>query len=264
MSQDGSTIAYQTKVTNNHYRVFIYDTVNGVTSGVPGTDSDQLLRDSPVLNADGRYVLFETSADLTGAGTNGRDNIFAFDRWLTNLTLVSHALSGAAGDEGSSNPSVSADGRTIAFQSSASDLVLDDRNLASDVFVARLPIADSDQNSLEDGWEIANFGGTGVDPRADPDKDGMSNLQEYLAGTNPKDPTSALAVQSVRSTGDGALHLQWQGMAGKRYQLQFRSAFGSGDWQNVGSPMLGAAEPLVTTAAVGANGAGFYRVELLP
>jgi hypothetical protein len=142
--------------------------------------------------------------------------------------------------------------------------VLDDRNLASDVFVARLPIADSDQNSLEDGWEIANFGGTGVDPRADPDKDGMSNLQEYLAGTNPKDPTSALAVQSVRSTGDGALHLQWQGVAGKRYQLQFRSAFGSGDWQNVGSPMLGAAEPLVTTAAVGANGAGFYRVELLP
>jgi len=44
-----------------------------------------------------------------------------------------------------------------------------------------------DSNGLPIAWEMQNFGHTGVDPNADPDHDGMSNLQEYLAGTNPND-----------------------------------------------------------------------------
>jgi Tol biopolymer transport system component len=262
LSQDGSTIAYGTRVPTNLYRVFIYDARTGTTTGLPQTDSNQLPR-AFVLSADGRYVFFETRADLIGAGANGRDNIYVFDRALTNLALVSQAISGRAGDEASSNPSVSADGRTIAFQSSASDLVGNDRNYDSDVFLAHLPLTDSNQNGLEDGWEMSNFGSVGADPKADPDNDGMTNLQEYLSGTNPNDPVSALAVQSSLSPSDHTLHLQWIGIAGKSYQLQFRSAFGSGDWQNIGTAVLGAGEPLVMTPAVGVDATGFFRVEVL-
>ena len=44
---------------------------------------------------------------------------------------------------------------------------------------------DSDHNGLLDPWEMQYFGHLGVDPNADPDHDGRSNLQEMLAGTNP-------------------------------------------------------------------------------
>jgi Bacterial TSP3 repeat/Alpha/beta hydrolase of unknown function (DUF900) len=46
---------------------------------------------------------------------------------------------------------------------------------------------DTDGNGLPDQWEITNFGHIGVDPNADPDGDGFTNLQEYQNGTNPND-----------------------------------------------------------------------------
>lgn len=46
-------------------------------------------------------------------------------------------------------------------------------------------IPDMDGNGLEDAWEQANFGHLGVSASADPDGDGMSNLEEFKNGTNP-------------------------------------------------------------------------------
>jgi len=50
---------------------------------------------------------------------------------------------------------------------------------------ARYINADSDGNGLPDAWELQYFGHIGVDPNADPDGDGLTNLQEYQHGTNP-------------------------------------------------------------------------------
>ena len=50
-----------------------------------------------------------------------------------------------------------------------------------DFFIA----SSSDTNGLPDGWENAYFGASGQDPNADPDHDGRSNREEFLAGTNP-------------------------------------------------------------------------------
>jgi len=55
-------------------------------------------------------------------------------------------------------------------------------------------LPDSDRNGMPDAWERAYFGHTGVNPNADPDHDGLSNSQEYQAGTNP---------WKVDSNGDG-------------------------------------------------------------
>lgn len=44
---------------------------------------------------------------------------------------------------------------------------------------------DSDSNGLPDWWEIKYFGAIGQNPSADPDGDGLTNLQEYQRGTNP-------------------------------------------------------------------------------
>lgn len=47
---------------------------------------------------------------------------------------------------------------------------------------------DADDNDLHDAWELHHFGALGVDPDADPDGDGLTNLQEFLAGTSPAHP----------------------------------------------------------------------------
>lgn len=49
------------------------------------------------------------------------------------------------------------------------------------------PPDDADHNGLKDSWEIRYFGQTGVNPNADPDKDGRTNAQEMAAGSDPTD-----------------------------------------------------------------------------
>ena len=56
-------------------------------------------------------------------------------------------------------------------------------------------VTDIDQNDLDDSWEVLHFGSIGVDPVADADHDGTSNLMEYLAATDPNNPSSAFRPQ---------------------------------------------------------------------
>ncbi|MDB6125338.1 MAG: hypothetical protein JWQ71_4331, partial [Pedosphaera sp.] len=55
----------------------------------------------------------------------------------------------------------------------------------------------TDTNGLPFAWEYQNFGGPGVDPNADPDGDGMTNLQEYQADTDPNSSRDNLKIISV-------------------------------------------------------------------
>lgn len=51
--------------------------------------------------------------------------------------------------------------------------------------------ADTDDEGLPDWWQLFYFDALGQDPQADPDEDGLTNLEEYLLGTDPTNPDSA-------------------------------------------------------------------------
>jgi Tol biopolymer transport system component len=88
------------------------------------------------LSADGRVVAFESDAsDLVDGDTNGASDVFVHDRQTGATTRVSVASNGAQGTRDSAEPSLSADGRFIAFSSHAPDLVNTDTNGVSDIFV---------------------------------------------------------------------------------------------------------------------------------
>ncbi|MFI7601327.1 TolB family protein [Actinoplanes sp. NPDC049681] len=91
------------------------------------------------LSADGRYVAFESFAsNLVGGDRNGVLDVFVRDTATGTTTLVSVDSSGVQADAPSFDPSISADGRYVAFASSASNLAPEDKNDANDVFVRDL------------------------------------------------------------------------------------------------------------------------------
>ncbi|AHF93188.1 sugar-binding protein [Opitutaceae bacterium TAV5] len=56
---------------------------------------------------------------------------------------------------------------------------------------------DTDGNGIDDNWELAHFGQIGIDPTADPDNDGLSNLAEFLAGADPNAAAESVPPASL-------------------------------------------------------------------
>jgi Tol biopolymer transport system component len=127
--------------TNSTPDVFLHDMLNGVTTRV-SVDSSGLqgngLSYQPSISADGRYVAFESGAsNLVSGDTNGWSDIFVKDTVSGTTTRVSVDSNGVQGNQSSDLPSISADGRHVAFQSYATNLVAGDTNGPGiyDVFV---------------------------------------------------------------------------------------------------------------------------------
>jgi hypothetical protein len=74
-------------------------------------------------------------------------------------------------------------------------------------------------NNAWDAWQLKYFGHLGVDPNADPDHDGMTNGEEFLAGTDPTDPQSAFAIIRVDKDASGGVDVQWSSVQGKLYTV---------------------------------------------
>ena len=82
-------------------------------------------------------IYLSDANNLVPDDENGYGDIFSYDR-ITGITRR-HSLTpdGTGGDDYSRRPSISANGKYIAFESLASDFVTDDDNLFQDVFLAR-------------------------------------------------------------------------------------------------------------------------------
>ena len=125
---------------------------------------------------------------------------------------------------------------------------------------------DADDDGLSDGWEREHFsgllavqGGGGTDA----DLDGASDRDEFIAGTDPNDPTSRL-VMAVRTgmNDDGTVVLSWSSVTGRTYRVQ-RAAAPGGGFDDV---MAGiAATPATNSVSVPFDPpAAFYRVLVEP
>ena len=90
---------------------------------------------SASISAEGRYVAFDSLATNFAVDTNGNRDVFVRDLQSMTTQRVSVSSSGAEGNGFSTSPSISGDGRYVAYWSYASNLVPGDTNASVDIFV---------------------------------------------------------------------------------------------------------------------------------
>ena len=140
LSADGRTLVFQSTESSNTFSDALLhaadlDTgaLTWVSEGfVPGRAAG-----SPSVSADGRRVAF-TAFDLDGSGQRTGDGIFVRDVDTGVTVRASETAAGVSAVAGHRRPVISADGRLVAFDSTATDLVDGDLNGESDVFLKDL------------------------------------------------------------------------------------------------------------------------------
>jgi len=146
ISENGQFVAFTSFATNlvpgdtnSKYDIYVHDLANGATERASVDSSgNEGKRNSewPSLSADGNFVAFcSPSGTLVPGDTNVRWDVFVRDRAAGTTERVSVDSNGQEGDDDSMDPSISADGRFVAFESNAGNLVSGDGNSISDVFV---------------------------------------------------------------------------------------------------------------------------------
>ena len=147
ISYDGRFVAFNTIAnnlvsgdTNNTDDIFIHDLVTKQTVRASvdsnAIQANEISQCVSSLDADGSNVAFFSDAsNLVADDTNNSEDVFVYNRLTKQTTRVSISSNGNQGDVHSQNPSLSADGRYVAFDSQASNLVDRDSNFVSDVFV---------------------------------------------------------------------------------------------------------------------------------
>ncbi|HVE15946.1 MAG TPA: hypothetical protein VNB29_04375, partial [Chthoniobacterales bacterium] len=120
-------------------------------------------------------------------------------------------------------------------------------------------------DGIPGAWRYQYFGnGTTVTAasgtHADPDSDGMDNLQEYLSGTIPTDASSALRA-SVALSGSDVL-VTFPSVSGKTYLLQRTSDLAVGPWTTIQDNISGTGGNITLTDPGVTGSPRFYRVEL--
>lgn len=165
--------------------IFVRDRYEGTTKmlsknagGQPGDFASQ----RPSISADGSYVAFESAAQNLGMDSGPASDVFVANRETGVLELISQAAGGG------SCPSISANGRFVAFVSEASTLVAGDNNDERDVFVK-----DRTMNTVE----RVSVSSNGVEAN------GFSNCNAVISGDGRYVAFASSASNLVSDDGNG-------------------------------------------------------------
>ncbi|MBG0788411.1 MAG: PD40 domain-containing protein [Anaerolineaceae bacterium] len=169
LSGDGQFIVFQSinkylvvDDTNETQDIFIHDRSSSETMLASiSSDGSQanFISMSPAISANGRYVAFESGADnLTTSDTNEKWDIFIHDMLTGDTSLISVASDETQANQDSRKATLSSDGRYIAFTSDADNLVEEDLNNFTDVFIHDIQYGFTSLVSISfDGTQANNY-----------------------------------------------------------------------------------------------------------
>jgi uncharacterized repeat protein (TIGR01451 family)/uncharacterized repeat protein (TIGR02543 family) len=167
LSADGRFVAFCSSATNlvtgdenGKYDVFVHDLLLGTTERVSISSGNREANgDSykPSISSDGRYVAFHSAAsNLVENDANLQYDVFIHDRQTGATLRASVGMNGVESNGMSAQPSISDDGRYVAFPSEATNLVIGDTNFFMDIFVYDVQTSTTELISVDSGGAQAN------------------------------------------------------------------------------------------------------------
>lgn len=129
------------------------------------------------------------------------------------------------------------------------------------VVLGDFQLLDSDSDGTPDYWMVEHFGSVnGSTAGADSDGDGRTNLDEFVAGTDPKNAAERFAAE-VAGVDAGNVAIRFESVAGRSYSIEFSETLGAGSWQTVRSGIEGDGnEKTIALERVANTSRGYYRV----
>lgn len=172
MSADGRHLVFVTSSSNftgsSVLQVFRYTLDTGALRLLSRNVSTGLAADAasfaPVVSAEGRYTVFESTATNLGPSGSG-SQLFRADV-AGALLRVSESPAGAAGNDASRHPAMSADGRYVAFHTIASNLVAADGNGLADIILKDLQTGATELVNVTAAGGFGNAGAQPLSPQA--------------------------------------------------------------------------------------------------
>jgi hypothetical protein len=241
LNNDGRFLTYAAAVQNSPIQnIYLYDSLLNtnllVSQNYNGTGAAGTNSDSPAISPEGRFVAYRSFANnIVPFDFNNAADVFLYDTSNNATILISvNAAGSASADDRSLKPVFSADGRTLFFQSWASDLSGNDFSSGSDIFALDL---------------------TALPMTTDTGGGGATNAETgFVAQLNLPASGASNAVPV----------LSWPLASGKSYQVQFKTNLTDAVWL----PLPGDATFIGATGwfndALPSPGQRFYRIVLTP
>ncbi len=181
ISADGRVVVFESIGINGLSDIFVHDLVTTETTRVSVKTGGTLGNKSsfaPSISADGGFVVFESSAsNLVDDDDNNRSDIFVYERSTGNTTRVSVKTDGTQGNFSSTSPAISEDGRYVVFESTSNNLVQEDTNGSSDIFLHDRDTGTTTLVSVNSSGTQGNFSSTAPAVR-------ISSESKYISFTS--------------------------------------------------------------------------------
>ena len=253
--------------TNATLDVYLYDFQSGTnllvsrgysSPGTPGGSAG-----SPCISADGRWIAYRSLANnAVPDDFNSVADLLLYDRSGGATLLITASQTGnRTGNNFSLLPAFSDDGKTLVFSSWATDLLDHDHNSGSDLIALSLAteFTDLDNDNMDDAWETGYFSTSDRDGEGDYDSDGASDLNEFLAHTNP---TNSISLFRTAISYGPNPSLRWPASPWTSYRVQYKNDLNDSVWLdlNANVTLMGANGLALDLSPATSN--RFYRILL--
>jgi len=257
------TLFFSDKVSNamaaGARAAIIYNNVTGNFSGTLQNPGNWIPAIS-LSQADGQTLL--ASLPATGTVVNSPDftQIYQF---LNGTSMATPHVSGAVAFAAINFPGENVSQRVQRVLGNVTVVPALQGKIISSGRLNLQRIVDTDANGLPDWWEQMYFGQlTGINPLADPDNDGLNNLQEFLSDTIPTNAASRLVLKSVSRMSNG-VSVSWAGGTQARQYLQRKNDLtATNGWTTLYTNLPPTSTNVTYLDLLPTNRAGFYRIQV--